>query len=200
MRFFILRIWDGLRAWTLKWAHSPHMAAGLFFIAFIEASFFPVPPDILMVAILLLNAERWWFYAGITSIGSVLGALLGYFIGWAFYETAGRYIIEVYNLRPVMDAIGLKYGQHVFLTVFTAAFTPIPFKVITIAAGLFKVPILPMVFASIVGRGLRYFMVAYFIKLFGKKINHLIIKYFNIFSVLFVALLIAGFIALKYLF
>jgi len=198
MKFFILRIWDRLRAWTLKWAHSPHMAAALFFIALIEASFFPIPPDILMVAILLINAERWWFYAGITSIGSVLGAMFGYFIGWAFYETAGRHIVEIYNLQAVMEAIGLKYSQHVFLTVFTAAFTPIPFKVITVAAGLFKVSFWQMVFAAVVGRSMRYFIVAFAVRVFGKKINQLVVKYFNIISILFVALLVGGFLVLKY--
>lgn len=198
MKFFILRIWDVLRAWTLKWAHSPHMAAALFFIALIEASFFPIPPDILMVAILLINAERWWFYAGLTAIGSVFGAMLGYAIGLVFYEFAGRYIINVYGLQDAVNAIALKYSKHVFLTVFTGAFTPIPFKVITIAAGLFKVSFWQMVFAAVVGRSMRYFIVAFAVRVFGKKINHLVVKYFNIISILFVALLVGGFLVLKY--
>lgn len=198
MKLFILRIWDRLRAWTLKWAHSPHMAAALFFIALIEASFFPIPPDILMVTILLINAERWWFYAGLTTIGSVLGAMLGYAIGWAFYEFVGRYIINVYGMQDAVNAIALKYSKHVFLTVFTAAFTPIPFKVITIAAGLFKVSFWQMVFAAVVGRSMRFFIVAFAVRVFGKKINHLVVKYFNIISIIFVALLVGGFLVLKY--
>ncbi len=190
MKLFVLRIWESLRQWTLKWAHSRHMTAALFFIAFIEASFFPIPPDILMIAILLINAERWWFYAGLTTLASVLGAVFGYLIGWIFYAKLGLYIVNAYNLQQTVDFIGLKYSQHVFLTVFTGAFTPIPFKLFTISAGLFKVPILPMVFAAIIGRGLRYFIIAYLIKLFGKKITNLIFKYFNIFSILFVILII----------
>lgn len=200
MKFFILNLWERLREWTLKWAHSRHMAAALFFIAFIEASFFPIPPDILMVAILLINAERWWFYAGLTSMGSVLGAVFGYVIGWGFYQIIGYHIVEIYNLQGTVNFIGEKFSEHVFLTVFTAAFTPIPFKLITISAGLFKVPFWEMVLASIIGRSMRYFLVAYMVRLFGKKVKDLVIKYFNILSLLFVVFIILVFIAIKILF
>lgn len=200
MKLVVLRILERIKEWTLKWAHSRHMAAALFFIAFIEASFFPIPPDILMIAILMISAERWYFYAGLTTIGSVLGALFGYFLGWSFYEIIGGKIVAAYGLQTAMQSLGQKYAGHVFLTVFTGAFTPIPFKVISIAAGLFKVSILPMLFAAVVGRGLRYFIIAYCVKIFGKKLNSLIFKYFNIFSIVFTLLLIGGFVALKYLF
>lgn len=200
MKIFILDVFEKLKAWTLKWSHSRHMAAALFFIALIEAVFFPIPPDILMVAILMINSQRWWYYAGITTAGSVVGAACGYLVGWLFYSTAGHYIVDAYNLQEMVNLIGQKYTQHVFLTVFTAAFTPIPFKLITVTAGLFGVPFIPMIVASIIGRGMRYFMVAYIIKIFGKKINYLVFRYFNILSFLFVALLIGGFFAIKFLF
>lgn len=200
MKIFIFTLWQRLKEWTLKWAHSKHMAMALFFIAFIEASFFPIPPDILMVAILLINAERWRFYAGLTSIGSVLGAVFGYTIGWGFYEIIGYRIVEIYNLQETVNFIGEKFSEHVFLTVFTAAFTPIPFKLITISAGLFKVSLWKMVLAAIVGRSMRYFMVAYMVRLFGQKVKDLIIKYFNILSLLFVVFVIFVFIAIKILF
>ena len=200
MKIFILDVFEKLKAWTLKWSHSRHMAAALFFIALIEAVFFPIPPDILMAAILMINSRRWWYYAGITTAGSVVGAACGYLVGWLFYSTAGHYIVDAYNLQEMVNLIGQKYTQHVFLTVFTAAFTPIPFKLITVTAGLFGVPFIPMIVASIIGRGMRYFMVAYIIKIFGKKINYLVFRYFNILSFLFVALLIGGFFAIKFLF
>lgn len=200
MKFFVTRILNRVRDWTLKWAHTSHMAVALFFIAFIEASFFPIPPDILLVAILLINSKRWWYYAGLTTIGSILGAILGYVIGWSFYEVIGQKIVEIYHLQGQMNLIGIKFSQYSFLTVFTAALTPIPFKLITISAGLFKIPIWSMIFAAIIGRGLRYFIIAFVIRLFGEKINHLIYKYFNILSVIFILLLIGGFLVVQFLF
>jgi membrane protein YqaA with SNARE-associated domain len=200
MKLFVLRIWESLRQWTLKWAHSRHMAAALFFIAFIESSFFPIPPDILLIAILLINAKRWWFYAGLTTISSVFGAFFGYLIGWAFYQSIGHRIVDFYNLGNVMEILRLRFSENTFFTVFVAAFTPIPFKIITITAGVFKAPILIMAIAAILGRGMRYFGIAYVIKLFGKKINHLVFKYFNIVSIIFVAALIIIFIFIKILF
>jgi len=197
MRFFVLRVFESLKQWTLKWAHSPHMAVALFVIAFAEASFFPIPPDILMIAILLINAERWIFYAGLTTIGSILGALLGYLIGWGFYETVGCHLVELYNLQQLISDIGVKFSEHAFLTVFTAAFTPIPFKIITIAAGIFKISLWKMILAAVIGRLIRYFGIAYLVKIFGKKLNSLIYKYFNIFSIIIIILLIILFFILK---
>ncbi len=179
-----------MRAWTLRLAQSPHIPTALFSIAFIEASFFPIPPDILLIAVLMISATRWWQYAGIVTIGSVLGALLGYAIGWGFYETIGVRVVDAYNLHEIIRLIGIKFETHAFLTVFTAAFTFVPFKVITIAAGLFKISIWQMTLASIIGRGMRFFAIAYLIKVYGKRINSMAYKYFNIVSIIFAALLI----------
>jgi len=179
-----------MRAWTLRLAQSRHIPTALFAIAFIEASFFPIPPDVLLVAVLMISATRWWQYAGIVTAGSVLGALLGYAIGWGFYKTIGVRVADAYNLQEVIRLIGIKFEAHAFLTVFTAAFTLIPFKVITISAGLFKISIWQMVLASIIGRGMRFFAIAYLIKVYGKRINSIVYKYFNIISLAFVALLI----------
>lgn len=200
MKFFLIGILDNIREWTLKWAHSAHMAGALFFIAFVESSFFPIPPDILMVAILLINSERWRYYAGITALGSVFGAAFGYAIGWGFYEIVGQRIVDFYNLQETMNLIGARFSQHSFLTVFTAAFTPIPFKIITISAGLFKISFWQMIFASIIGRGLRYFAIAYAIRMFGEKISKVVYRYFGAISIAVVALIVAGFFAVKFLF
>jgi len=200
MKIFTLRVIEKMKQWTLKWSHSPHMAAGLFFIAFIESSFFPIPPDVLMVSILLINAERWRYYAFITTAGSVLGALFGYFIGWALWSTVGIYIVDAYNLHHIVSVLQTQYSQYVFLTVFIAAFTPIPYKLVTITAGLFHVSIISMFFASVIGRGLRYFLVAYFVKTFGKKLNSFVVKYFNIFSMVFVAIIVAIVVFIKLFF
>jgi len=201
--FFIIkapiRFFKQLYTWTLHWARTPQAPFALFGIAFIESSFFPIPPDILLIAMVVAKRRNWLRDATICTIGSVIGALFGYFIGWSLYETIGKTIVNAYHLQPMMDLVGRKYADNAFLTVFTAAFTPIPYKVITIAAGLFRISIATLVVASIIGRAGRFFLVAGGLRIFGEKVEKSIEKYFDIFSVAFILLLVGGFLALKYL-
>jgi membrane protein YqaA with SNARE-associated domain len=164
-RFFI-----SLYTWTIHWAKTPQAPFALFGIAFIESSFFPIPPDVLLIAMVVATRKKWLRNAAICTIGSVLGALFGYFIGWGLYKTIGKVIVNTYHLQPAMDLVGRKYAENAFLTVFTAAFTPIPYKVITIAAGLFHISILTLIIASIIGRAGRFFLVAGALRIFGDKI------------------------------
>ena len=194
-----LRYFKNLYTWTLHWAKTPQAPYALFGIAFIESSFFPIPPDILLIAMVVAKREKWLRDATICTIGSVCGALFGYFIGWSLYETVGKVIVNAYHLQPMMDLVGQKYADNAFLTVFTAAFTPIPYKVITIAAGLFRISIVTLIIASIIGRAGRFFMVAGALRIYGERIAKSIEKYFDIFSIVFILLLIGGFLALKYL-
>ena len=191
---WIRRLYD----WTLHWSKTPQAPYALFGIAFAESSFFPVPPDVLLIAMVVADRKQWIKNALICTTGSVTGALLGYFIGWSLYETVGKLIVETYHLGPVMKLVGQKYAENAFLTVFTAAFTPIPYKVITLAAGLFRISIPVLVLASIVGRGARFFLVAGVLRIFGERVEKAIEKYFDLFSILFLALLIGGFLAIKY--
>jgi len=185
--------------WTIHWAKTKHASWALFGIAFMESSFFPIPPDVLLIPIVIANRAAWARRAIICTLGSILGALFGYAIGWMFYETIGNAIVNTYHLEKVVQLIGDKYQQNAFITVFTAAFTPIPYKAITITAGLFKIPLNTLVVASVLGRGGRFFSVALALRLFGKKIADSIEKYFDIFSVAFVVLLVLGFLLLKFL-
>ncbi|MDD5255186.1 MAG: VTT domain-containing protein, partial [Candidatus Omnitrophica bacterium] len=162
-------------------------------------SFFPVPPDVLLIPMVIAHPSRWARRALICTAGSVLGSLLGYTIGWMFYETVGKMIVSTYHLERAVEVIGNKYQQNAFITVFTAAFTPIPYKAITITGGLFKIPLGTLVTASILGRGGRFFLVALSLRLFGKKIADSIEKYFDVFSFVFVGLLVLGFLCLKFL-
>ncbi|PJE73415.1 MAG: cytochrome B [Candidatus Terrybacteria bacterium CG10_big_fil_rev_8_21_14_0_10_41_10] len=200
MKIFIFNLLERTRLWTLKWAGSKHSAAALFVLAFMEASFFPIPPDVLLIGILAVNARKWWYYALIATIGSALGGAFGYLIGWGLYEGIGARIVEFYNLTSTVEAIGHKYSENVFLTVFTAAFTPIPFKVITIAAGLFKINIWAMIISALAGRALRFFMIASILKIFGNRINGMVLKYFNILSLAAIILVVLSFVAIKFLF
>lgn len=187
--------------WVESWAETPHALLVLFILAFIESSFFPIPPDVLLIALLVANNKiKWWKYALICSLGSILGGLFGYFIGYGFYEAVGKKIVEFYNLGGLMAEMGIKYELYSFWIVFTAAFTPIPYKIITISAGFFKISLFGFIIASIVGRAARFFILAYFLKLFGAQVRRAIYKYFNILSIIFMILLIGGFMALKFIF
>ena len=193
-----MHILKKLYDWTLHLARKKHASSALFGVAFIESSFFPVPPDVLLIAMVVADKMKWIRYALICTVGSVLGALFGYFIGWGLYETVGKLIVNTYNLQEVVELIGRKYSENAFMTVFTAAFTPIPYKAITITAGLFKISLPVLITASIIGRAGRFFIVAGVLRIFGKKIADSIEKYFNILSIAFVLLGIIGFVLLKY--
>ncbi|MCM8756674.1 MAG: DedA family protein [Candidatus Omnitrophica bacterium] len=194
---FVLIVMRRLYNWTVKWADSSYAHYALFIIAFIESSFFPIPPDVLLIAISIVNPKKWWLSALVCTLGSLCGSYLGYFIGWGLYQSVGKIIVDTYNLHNAVDFLGKKYLDNAFLTVFTAAFTPLPYKAITITAGLFKIPIWILSIASLIGRGARFFLVAGALRIFGKKISLLIEKYFDIFSIIFVLLLVGGFIFLK---
>lgn len=184
--------------WTVSWSRTRQAPYALFGIAFAESSFFPIPPDVLLIPMVVADRKRWWRNALICTAGSVLGAFFGYFIGWAFYETAGKFIVEAYHLERFMGVVEQKYVENAFLAIFTAAFTPIPYKVITLAAGLFEIPLMTLFVASVLGRGGRFFLVAATLRIFGERIEKTIEKYFDVFSIAFVVLLVGGFVVIKY--
>jgi len=186
--------------WTLRQARTPQACWALFGVAFIESSVFPVPPDVLLVAMTTARRGKWFQYAAICTVGSVLGALLGYSIGFFLYETVGKWIINTYNLQEVMTVIGRKYNENAFFTVFTAAFTPIPYKAITIAAGVFRISLSMLLLASVIGRAGRFFIVSGAIRIFGARVQQTVEKYFDILSVVFIVLLVGGYLLLKHAF
>lgn len=194
-----LRLFRRMYGWTIHWSKKKEAPYALFTIAFMESSFFPIPPDVLLIAMVMAQRKKWYVYAAICTLGSVCGALLGYFIGWGLYETVGRWIVSTYHLESVIEIVRQKYEANAFLTIFTAAFTPIPYKAITITAGLFKIALPILIIASAIGRAGRFFLVALSLRVFGKKIENSIEKYFDIFSIALVGLFIIGILALKYL-
>lgn len=188
---------DSLRDKVVGYAKSAYANTWLAGISFAEASFFPVPPDVLLIAMLLTNSSKWLTLALITTVSSVAGAMLGYLIGAIFFDYIGVGLVSFYGLQEKMDHVQELFSENTFMAIFLAAFTPIPFKVFTIAGGLFKVPLLIFVVASFLGRGIRFFAIAFFLKLYGKAVGDIIYKYFNIVStVLLVAILTLFFISL----
>ncbi len=188
-----------LYAWTLKWAETKHAIFALACISFIESSFFPIPPDVLLLAICFAHPKLWIKAAFYCTIASVLGGMLGYAIGLGLWETVGAPIVQLYHGEAIMDKIQGWYDAYGFVGILVAAITPIPYKVFTIASGLFAFPFLPFVLASFIGRGFRFFMVAGLVRWGGEKLRPMIEKRLELFFVIFTVLGILGFIALKVL-
>ncbi len=185
--------------WVLHWAYTPYGAPALALLAFAESSFFPVPPDVLLLALCLAAPQRAFWFATVSSIGSVVGGIGGYLIGWFVWEEVHPFFFHYVFSHAIFDRVGGLYQQHAFWAVFTAGFTPIPYKVFTIAAGVFKINFLEFVLASAFSRSARFFLVAGLIRVFGPPIKTFIDKYFNLLSLVFAALLFGGFIVVRWL-
>lgn len=188
-----------LYRWVVGWAETRQAEQALGAIAFAESSFFPIPPDPLLIAMVMAKPAQFLRYATVCTLSSVVGGIVGYAIGLLFFETLGRLIIDTYHLQEKFIYIGSRYDENAFLTVFTAAFTPIPYKLITVAAGVFHINFAMFVVASVIGRGMRFFLVASLMHKLGARYKDSIEKYIDVLSVLFVVLLVLGFFALKLL-
>jgi len=199
-RIFFMRWLQALYEWVLHWAETPYGEIALFLIAFAESSFFPIPPDVLLIVLALGIPKRSFRYAGECLVGSVFGGALGYLIGLFLFDTVGIKIIEFYGLLEQYYKFQLWYEKYNFWIIFTAGFTPLPYKVFTISAGVAKVNFWIFLFASIVSRGARFFLVGGLIWKFGDPIKVFIEKYFDKLVVVFTVLLVGGFILLKFVF
>ena len=190
-----MNILKKLYNWVLSWAESKWSVPALFILAFMESSFFPIPPDVLMIAMALSKSERALWYATVCMIGSVLGALFGYVIGFYFWQAVGDYFFLYIPgfTRELFAQVTKLYQDNSAFIVFTSAFTPIPYKVFTITAGVSKVDLLPFVIASILGRGGRFYLVGLLFKFFGPKVKVFIDKYLNILTILLVVIYILAF-------
>ena len=186
--------------WVLHWAETPYGTWALFFLAVCESSFFPIPPDILLIALAIAIPKKSFKFALVCSIGSVIGGCFGYLIGWKFMAAIGNRIIEVYGLTPKFEYIRQLYSAYDAWAVAIAGFTPIPYKVFTISAGAFHINFSVFFFASLLSRSARFFMVGGLIFIFGPKIRNFIDQYFNLLAIAFTLLLIAGFVAIKMVF
>jgi len=191
---WIRRLYD----WVLGWAESPYGSLALFVLAFVEASFFLVPPDVLLIALCVGRPTRSLYFAAICTAGSVLGGTFGYLIGYQLFEFIGQPIIDFYNAGEAFQRVGDLYTANLVVALGTAGFTPIPYKVFTIAAGAFAVPFVPFVLISAVSRGARFFLVAGLIRIWGPQIRGFIDRYFNLLTVVFIVALVLGFIILRY--
>ncbi len=189
----IRRLYD----WVLHWAGTPYAMPALFIISFIESSFFPIPPDVLLIAMVVAVPAGWLRFALVCTVGSVLGGMFGYLIGYQFMDLIGDRIVAFYHFEEKWDKIGLLYEEHSAWAVAAAGYTPLPYKVFTIAAGAFKIDLLIFVIASTGARAARFFTVAWLMYKFGPQFKVLLEKYFNLFTIVFFILLVLGLFVLK---
>lgn len=186
--------------WMLRFADKPYAERALFGLAFIESSFFPIPPDPLLIAMGAGRPPRALRFALVTTLGSVLGALLGYAIGALLMESLGAWLLDLYDSdRSVWGKLESWYEEYGNLALLAASVTPIPYKVFTIASGAFGFPLAPFVGFSLLGRGLRFGVEGLLLRRFGAPIAAWVERWFDWVAIGFTLLLIGGFLAIEWL-
>jgi membrane protein YqaA with SNARE-associated domain len=183
--------------WVLHWAETPYGTPALFILAFIESSFFPVPPDVLLIALGLSLPRRAFRYALFCSIASVAGGIFGFLIGLKFWQIGSAILFKYIDSRT-FEEVRHYFQNYEAWAVAIAGFTPIPYKVFTISAGFFRVDFSVFVIASAISRAARFFLISGLIYFFGPSIKNFIDRYFNLLTLIFTGLLIGGFLLLKF--
>jgi len=192
----IRRLYD----WTMSLARTRYAKAGLAGVSFAESSFFPIPPDVLLIPMVIANRQAWWRIALLCTVASVLGAMLGYAIGMFLFDAIGEPILHFYGKEDAFSEITDWYNTWGGWGVLFAAVTPFPYKVLTIFSGLTGLNFLTFVIVSVIGRSLRFFLVAFLLYHFGAPIQAFIEKYLGLLFLLFMIILIGGFVAVRYVF
>lgn len=185
--------------WMMRKAADDKAPWALGVVSFIESSFFPIPPDVMLIPMIMANRQKAWWYATIATVTSVLGGLLGYAIGYYLYEAVGIPILEFYGKANALDSFIAFVHDYGVPAVIIKGMTPIPYKVVTIAAGVAKMDLLAFVGASIIARAMRFYLVAGLLYFFGEPIRDFIEKRLTLVTTAFVVLLVGGFVAVKYL-
>lgn len=183
--------------WTIGMAESPRAPQALAAVSFAESSFFPVPPDVMLVPMTMAQPKKAWTYAAICTVASVLGGIVGYLIGALLYDTVGAWLIRLYGYGDKMDAFRALYQQHGHWIILIKGFTPIPFKLITIASGLAGYDFLMFVLLSIITRGARFFLVAGVMNRFGAPIRRFIEDNLTLVGIVTVIAIVGGFVVAK---
>ena len=178
--------------WTLELANNPRAIWLLGFVSFIEAIFFPIPPDILLIPMILANIKKAWFYAFVATITSVMGGLVGYAIGFLAYSEIAEPLLISLGKQSAMILFSNSINENGFLIVLTAGISPIPFKVVSIMSGFTQMPIIVFLLSALLGRATRFFVVATLLKYYGRTIKSFIEKYLGWLFLFFMALIFAG--------
>ncbi len=193
--FMIKRLYD----WTIGLAASPYALWALAVVAFVESSFFPIPPDVLMIPMIIAAPRRAFLIAGVATVASVLGGLFGYYIGAFLFDTVAQPILDFYGKGEYFNDFAVRYNEYGAWAVLMAGVTPFPFKVITIASGATGLSLPVFIVSSIIARALRFFIVATLLWKFGEPIRDFIEKRLGLMFALFCILLIGGFYAVRFM-
>lgn len=183
--------------WLMNWMQTPYGVWVLFGVAVAESSFFPIPPDVFLMALCISLPKKSFRFAAICAVGSVLGGAIGYGLGLGFMDTLGSKIIALYGLADKYEIVQHLYQKYDALAVGAAGFTPLPYKLFTITAGAFKINFATFMVVSLVSRSARFFLVAAFIYKFGAPVRTFIERYFNLLTILFLILLVLGYLLIK---
>lgn len=184
--------------WTMGLAAHPHAMAALFAVAFVESSFFPIPPDVLLIPMVLAARSRWWRMAAVATLGSVLGGLFGYWIGAVLMESWGHSILAFYGSEAAFARLSARFAEWGGWAVLVAGVTPFPYKVITIFSGAASLPLPLFITVSVIARAARFFAVAWLLRRFGAPIRDFIERRLGLLFTLLVAALIGGFALVRY--
>lgn len=190
----------GLYDWTMAQAAGRHALPALAVISFAESSFFPIPPDVMLIPMVLARPERAWLIAGVCTAASVLGGFMGYAIGYFLFATFGKMIVEFYHLQDAFDSYMTWFADWGLWVILIKGLTPIPYKIVTIASGVAKFDLLVFTLASIVTRGMRFFGVAALLWKYGAPIREFIDKQLTVLGYTFLALLAGGFLVVRFAF
>ena len=185
--------------WTLELANNPRAIWLLGFVSFIEAIFFPIPPDILLIPMILANIQKAWFYAFVATITSVMGGLVGYAVGFLAYSEIAEPLLISLGKQSAMILFSNSINENGFLIVLTAGISPIPFKVVSIMSGVTQMPLLVFLVSAMLGRATRFFVVATLLKYYGETIKSFIETYLGWLFLVFMVLIFVGTIGLEYL-
>jgi membrane protein YqaA with SNARE-associated domain len=192
---FIKRTYD----WVLSFAKKPYAVWMLFFFSFVESSFFPIPPDVLLIPLVIANPKKTFKYVSVCTIGSVLGGIFGYLIGAFFMDTIGIKIISFYNAEEYFKYVSYLFNKYGVWAVGVAGLTPIPYKIFTIASGAFNFNLFSFTLTSFIARGLRFAIEGLLLYVYGEKIRIFIEKYFNFLTIVFVLLLVLGYVIITFI-
>lgn len=189
----------GLYDWTMKQAAGRHAQPALAAVSFAESSFFPIPPDVMLIPMVLARPERAWWIATVCTISSVLGGILGYAIGYFLFDTVGQAVLDFYGYRSAFEDFAANYNEWGAWIVFLAGVTPFPYKVITIASGVTALNPWIFMVASLIARSLRFFGVAALLWKYGPPIREFIDKRLNVLGYSFLGLLVGGFVVVRFI-
>ena len=194
-----MRVLHLLYNWTMQLANNPRAIWLLGFVSFIEAIFFPIPPDVLLIPMILANIKRAWLYAFVTTITSVIGGLVGYAIGYLAYEQIAEPLLLSLGKQAAMSLFSSSINENGFLIVLTAGISPIPFKVVSVMSGFTQMPVFVFLLSALLGRATRFFVVATLLKYYGETIKSFIETYLGWLFLFFIALIVLGTVGLDFL-